>query len=62
MTHLFDNCNDNGFNNLRFTVVDCLNNVDALTADEIEDLFFEKILDKGISQAASWFKKKASLK
>ena len=62
MTHLFENCNDNGFNNLRFTVVDCLNNVDALTADEIEDPFFEKILDKGISQAASWFKKKASLK
>ena len=32
------NCNDNGFNNLKFTIVDCLNNVDGLRDDEIDDL------------------------
>ena len=29
--HLIKKCNDNEFNNLRFTIVDCLNNVNGLT-------------------------------
>ena len=33
--HFFENCNDNGFNNWRFTIVDCLNNVNESTADDI---------------------------
>ena len=43
---------------LRFTIVDCLNSVDGLKAHEIDDLFLkkEKVLDKSISHAASWFK------
>ena len=40
--HFIENCNDNGFNNLRFTIADCLNNVDSLPRDEIDDLFLEK--------------------
>ena len=42
MRHFIENCKDNGFNNLRFTIVDCLNNVDGLKDDEIEDLPFKK--------------------
>ena len=34
LKHFIENCNDNGFNKLRFTIVDCLN-VDGLTAVEI---------------------------
>ena len=41
MRHFIGNCNDNGFNNLRFTIMDWLNNVDGLTA-EIDDLLLEK--------------------
>ena len=33
--HFFENCNDNGFNSWRFTIVDCLNNVNESTADDI---------------------------
>ena len=40
--HFMENGNDNGFNNLRFTIVDCLNNVDSLTNDEIDDLLLQK--------------------
>ena len=29
---------DNGFKNLRFTIVDCLDNVHGLTVGEIDDL------------------------
>ena len=37
-----ENCNNNGFNNFCFTIVDCLNNVDGLTADEIDGLLLVK--------------------
>ena len=40
--HFIENCNDNGFNNLRFTIIDCLNNVEGLTDDEIDDLLVKK--------------------
>ena len=40
--HFIENCNDNVFKNLRFTVVDCLNNADGLTDDEIDDLLLKK--------------------
>ena len=33
---------DNGFNNLPLTIVDCLDNVHGLTAGEIDDLLLEK--------------------
>ena len=36
--HFIETCNGNEFNNLRFTIVDCLNNVEGLTDDEIDDL------------------------
>ena len=36
-----ENCSDNGFKNLRFTIVDCFNNVDGLTDDEIDDLLLK---------------------
>ena len=42
MRHFIENCNRNGFNNLRFTIVDCLNNVDCLTDNEIDDLLLKK--------------------
>ena len=32
----------NGFSNLRFTIVDCLNNVKSLADDEIDDLVLKK--------------------
>ena len=32
----------NGFNDLRFTIVDSLNNADSLTNDEIDDLLLKK--------------------
>ena len=37
-----ENCNDNGFKKLKFTIFDCLNNVDGLTDDEIDDLLLKK--------------------
>ena len=40
--HFIENCNDNVFNNLRFTIIDCLNNVEGLTDDEIDDLLVKK--------------------
>ena len=40
--HFIENCNNNGFNNLRFTIVDCLYNEEGLTDDEIDDLFLKK--------------------
>ena len=53
--HFIENCNGNGFNKLSFTIVDCLNNVDSLTNDEIDDLLLKKVLDKNISHATSRF-------
>ena len=35
-------CNNNGFNTLRFTIVDCLYHVEGLTDDEIDNLLFKK--------------------
>ena len=40
--HFIENCNNNGFNNLRFTIVDCLYNEEDLTGDEIDDHFLKK--------------------
>ena len=40
--HFIEDCNDNGFNNLRFILVDQLNNVDGLTTDEIDELLLQK--------------------
>ena len=34
--------NDNRFNNLRFNIVHCLNNVYGLTDDEMDDLLLKK--------------------
>ena len=42
MRHIIENCNDNGFNNLQFTTSDCLNNVNGLRADEVDDIFLKK--------------------
>ena len=42
MRHFIEILNNNRFSNLRFTTVDCLNNADGLTADEVEDLLVEK--------------------
>ena len=42
MRHFTENCNDNGFKNLRFTIADCLNNVEGLTDDEIDHLLIKK--------------------
>ena len=42
MRHFTENCNDNGFKNLRFTIADCLNNVEGLTDDEIDHLLLKK--------------------
>ena len=36
--HFVENCNDNGFSNFRFSIIDCLSNVEGLTDDEIDDL------------------------
>ena len=40
--HFIEGCNDNGFNTLRFIIVDCLNNTDGLTSNEIEELLLQK--------------------
>ena len=40
--HFIETCNDNWFNNLRFNIVDYLNNADGLTDDEIDDLLLKK--------------------
>ena len=37
-----ENCNDNGFKNLKFAILDCLNKVDGLTDDEIDNLLLKK--------------------
>ena len=56
--HFIENCNDDGFNNLTFTIVDCLNNMEGLKDDEIDNFLLKKrkVLDKNISHATSWFK------
>ena len=38
MRHFIENCNDNGFSNFRFSIYDCLTNVEGLIDDEIHDL------------------------
>ena len=35
--HFIENYNDHRFNNLRLTIFDCLNNVEGLTDDDIDD-------------------------
>ena len=62
MRHFIENCNDNGFNNLRFTIADSLNNVEGLTDDET--FFFSssqkrKVLQKKIGHGTLWFKYQA---
>ena len=47
MRHFTENCNDNGFKNLRFTIADCLNNVEGLTDDEIDHLLLKKKKSSG---------------
>ena len=64
MRHFIENCNDNGFKYLRFTIVDCLSNVDGLTDDEIDDPLLKKekyLLDKKISHATSCLHSKHDL-
>ena len=39
--HFIENCDDNGFNNLRFTIVDYLSNEDGLAADEMDHLLLK---------------------
>ena len=62
MRHFIENYNDNGFNNLRFTIIYCLNNVAGLTDDEI-DIFFskKKVLDMNNGHETSWFKSRHDL-
>ena len=51
------NCDDHRFNNLRLTIFDCLNNVEGLTDDDIDDPLPKKeVLDKNIGHATSWVK------
>ena len=40
--HFIENCNNNGFNNLRFIIVDYLCNEEGLTGDEIDNHFLKK--------------------
>ena len=55
--HFIESCNDNRFNNLRLTIFDCVNNVEALTDDDIDDPLPKKeFLDKNIGHATSWVK------
>ena len=50
--HFIQNCNDNRFNNLRLTIFDCLDNVEGLTDDDIDDPLPKKeVLDKNIGHA-----------
>ena len=42
MRHFIENCNDGGFNNMRFSIVDCLNNMEGLTDDAIDALLLKK--------------------
>ena len=37
MGHFIENCNDNRFNNFGLTIFDCLNNLEGLTDDDIDD-------------------------
>ena len=55
--YFIENCNDNRFNNLRLTIFDCLNKVEGLTDDDIDDPLPKKeVLDKIIGHATSWVK------
>ena len=60
-----ENWNDNECNNLRFTIDDCMNDLDGLPADKMRYMswwdrkYFHpkgKNVDKNISHATSWFK------
>ena len=42
MRHFIENCIDYGFKILRFTTVDCLNNVDGLRDDEIDNVLLKR--------------------
>ena len=42
MRYFIEISNDNRFNNLRFTIIHCLNNVYGLTNDEKVDLLLRK--------------------
>ena len=55
--HFIENCNDHRFNNLRLTIVDCLNNVEGLTDDDIDHPLPKKeVLDENIGHATSCLK------
>ena len=46
LRRFIENCNNNGFNNLRFEGVDCLNNVDRVKANDIDDFPKRKLTVK----------------
>ena len=53
--HFIENCNDIRFNNLRLTIFDCLNNMEGLTDDDIDDTLPKKVvLDENIGHATLW--------
>ena len=55
--NFIEDCSDNRFNNLRLTIFDCLNNVEGLTDDDIDDPIPKtEVLDKNIGHATSWVK------
>ena len=57
MGHFIENCNDNRFNKLILTIFDCLNNVEGLADDDIDDPIPKtEVLDKNIGHATSWVK------
>ena len=57
VAYFIENCNDDQFNNLRLTIFDCLNKVEGLTDDDIDDPLPKKeVLDKIIGHATSWVK------
>ena len=57
MGHFIENCNDNRFNKWILTRFDCLNNVEGLTDDDIDDPIPKtEVLDKNIGHATSWVK------
>ena len=52
--YFIENCKDNRFNNLILTIFDCLNKVEGLTDDDIDDPLPKKdVLDKIIGHATS---------
>ena len=60
MGHFIVNCNDNRFNKQRLTIFDCLNNVEGLTDDHIDDPIPKtEVLDKNIGHVTSWVKQQA---